>query len=297
MLKLPPRQKFLLAFIESFMEPLGAIDLMKLLFLYCKQNEVIYYSFFPYLYGCFSYEVYKDKRALIEKGFLVNDENRFISVEKTTAFQELKYEDRVKIFQFKQQFNTLRGDQLIKKTYLEYPEYTKLSTIKERILSSQEILSMCNNSELPFENKPTIYTIGYEGISIDEYLRRLIKVDIDILIDVRRNPKSMKFDFNSKKLADYLKKVSITYEGMPDLGIPVDYRENLETDSDYQKLFAFYDTKLLPLQVDKLEKISELVKKGYKVALTCFEKDYNHCHRYRIAKRLNKDYQFNIINL
>ena len=43
--------------------------------------------------------------------------------------------------------------------------------------------------------------------------------------------------------------------------------------------------------------ISELVKKGYKVALTCFEKDYNHCHRYRIAKRLNKDYQFNIINL
>ena len=297
MLNLSSRQKFLLAFIESFMEPLGAIDLMKLLFLYCKQHRVLCYSFFPYLYGCFSYEVYKDKRALIEKGFLVNDENHFIPVGQLIAFSELKYEDRAKLSLFKRQTASLRGNSLIRKTYLEYPEYAKLSTIREDVLSPQEIATLFYSAELPFEKRETIYTIGYEGISIDEYLRRLVKADIDILIDVRKNPKSMKFDFNSKKLADYLKKVSIAYEGMPDLGIPSAFREHLDSDSDYQKLFDFYEVELLPLHIDKLKKIADLVKEGHKVVLTCFEKDYNHCHRYRIAKRLREDFQFEIVNL
>ena len=107
----------------------------------------------------------------------------------------------------------------------------------------------------------------------------------------------MKFDFNQKKLADYVSKVSIQYMGIPELGIPSDLRINLSSDAAYQELFAFYDSNILPHQGDKVNKIAEFVKSGKKIALTCFEKDYNHCHRYRIAKKLYKDYGFEIINL
>ena len=297
MVKLPQRLNFLLAFVEIFKEPLGSIDLMKLLFLYCKKQKLSYYSFFPYLYGCFSYEVYKDKRALVERGFLLDDENHFAASASFGAFYSLNQTEKVSLYLFHKQMAHLRGDQLIRKTYLEYPEYMKLSTIKERILTPLEMKDLSSPQELPFERKEAIFTIGYEGISIDEYLRRLLKADIDILIDVRKNPKSMKFDFNNKKLADYVSKVSIQYMGIPELGIPSDLRIDLTSDAAYQELFAFYDSNILPLQVDKVEKISNLVKEGKRVALTCFEKDYNHCHRYRIAQKLYKDHGFEIINL
>ena len=244
-----------------------------------------------------NYEVYKDKRALIERGFLLNDELRFAVSAPVGAFYSLNQSEKASLYLFHKQMSDLRGDALIRKTYLEYPEYMKLSEIKERILTTQEIESLSGPCELPFENKATVFTIGYEGISIDEYLRRLIKADIDILVDVRRNPKSMKFDFNCKKLADYVSKVSIQYMGIPELGIPSDLRVDLDSEAAYRELFALYDKDILPKQTDKVNKISDLIKEGKKVALTCFEKDYNHCHRYRIAKKLYSDYGFEIINL
>lgn len=297
MVKLTPRLNFLLAFVELFKEPLTSIDLMKLLFLYCKKQNIGYYSFFPYLYGCFSYEVYKDKRSLIEKGFLQNDDNRFITINSFGAFYSLSQEEKISLDIFHRQMSEMRGDALIRKTYLEYPEYMKLSVIKERILTTEEIKKLSGPDELPFDKNDAIYTIGYEGISIDEYLRRLIKADIDILIDVRKNPKSMKFDFNHKKLADYLSKVSIQYMGLPELGIPSDLRIDLTSEIAYQKLFAYYDSNILPFQLDKVCQIASLIQAGHKVALACYEKDIHHCHRYRIAKKLFHDYGFEIINL
>ena len=297
MAKLSARLNFLLAFIEIFEEPLTSIDLMKLLFLYCKKQNLTYYSFFPYMYGCFSYDVYKDKRSLIEKGFLLNDENHFITSGPSDALNSLTQSEKKSLFLFHKKTSQLRGDPLIRKTYLEYPEYMKLSTIKNRILSTEEIESLEGSNELPFEESKAIFTIGYEGISIDEYLRRLIKENIDILIDVRQNPRSMKFDFNHNKLYDYLNKVSIQYIGIPELGIPSFLRIDLTSDDAYNKLFSFYDSNIIPAQIDKIEQIAEMIKKGHRVALTCFEKDYNHCHRYRIAKKIYHDYDFEIINL
>ena len=139
MAKLPTRLNFLLAFVEIFKEPLSSIDLMKLLFLYCKKQKIAYYSFFPYLYGCFSYEVYKDRRSLIDKGFLLNNDNIFAISNPCGAFSSLDQKERTSLYLFHKQMAQLRGDALIRKTYLEYPEYMKLSTIKERILTSEEI--------------------------------------------------------------------------------------------------------------------------------------------------------------
>jgi hypothetical protein len=38
-----------------------------------------------------------------------------------------------------------------------------------------------------------IYTLGYEGISLEAYINKLIKNDVKLLCDVRKNPLSRKF--------------------------------------------------------------------------------------------------------
>lgn len=297
MIKLIYRQKIFLALIEIFHTRLEHIELMKLLFLFCKQNNLKYYSFFPHLYGCFSFEVYKDACSLTKKG-LIADTKQYFLEKQTDIFSTLELKDRQMLHRFHQTFGYLRGDDLIRKTYLEYPEYTKRSKIKEKILTPQEILALNIPDTLPlFERKPSIFTIGYEGISIDEYLRRLIKNDISIVVDVRKNPQSMKFDFNRKALADFLDKGGIKYKGIPDLGIPSEMRSHLNTFASYQKLFAIYESEILPHQTCHISEIAEMVKNGERVALTCFEKDARFCHRLKIAQKLYMDYNFEVVNL
>lgn len=297
MQKLSKRLTFLLAFIEMFKEPIDLIDLMKLLFLYCQEKQLKYYSFFPYRCGCFSFEVYKDKGTLIKKGCLLNDADHFAVSPAYQGFDHLEQAERISLHQFFKKTASLRGDALIRKTYLEYPEYMKLSIIKERVLCAEEIKTLSQLDGLPFGPDPAIFTIGYQGISIDEYLRRLLKADIDILIDVRKKPRSMKFDFNANRLGEYLKKVSISYMGIPDLGIPANLRQGLNSDAAYQKLFELYDSKILPFQARHLNKITAFIHQGHHVALTCFERNYNHCHRHRIAEKLSKDNHFTVIHL
>lgn len=147
------------------------------------------------------------------------------------------------------------------------------------------------------DSETTVYTIGYEGITIDGYLRKLIKNDITTVVDVRKNPKSMKFDFNLKALTGFLSKVDIEYIGIPELGIPADMRVELDTFESYQILFDIYEKDLLPKQRENVEKIVGLVDAGQKVALTCFERDYQWCHRSRIAQKLSADYNYEVVNL
>jgi len=53
----------------------------------------------------------------------------------------------------------------------------------------------------------TLFTIGYEGISLEEYFNRLIKNDVKVLVDVRNNPLSMKFGFSKTQLKRFCEKL------------------------------------------------------------------------------------------
>ncbi|MEN6328638.1 MAG: DUF488 domain-containing protein, partial [Syntrophomonas sp.] len=56
-----------------------------------------------------------------------------------------------------------------------------------------------------------IYTIGYEGKTVDEFLRVLEKAKISIVIDVRENPNSRKKGFSKKILSETLNNNGIQY--------------------------------------------------------------------------------------
>ena len=76
---------------------------------------------------------------------------------------------------------------------------------------------------------------------------------------------------------------------MPELGIASDERQSLETQADYDALFADYERKSLPRQTEALKKIGAWVQAGERVALTCFEKLPEQCHRHCVAEALEAD--------
>jgi uncharacterized protein (DUF488 family) len=126
-----------------------------------------------------------------------------------------------------------------------------------------------------------ICSIGYEGKSPDFFINQLVQNKVYVLVDVRKNAFSMKKGFSKTQLQRNLKKVEIEYVHMPSLGIESDKRKNLETKEDYDKLFKDYKRRLSEKHCE-LKQLEELSKKQ-KIALMCFEKDYNYCHRGQIS--------------
>ena len=140
----------------------------------------------------------------------------------------------------------------------------------------------------------TLYTIGYEGISIDKYIEKLSNFNIKIVIDVRKNAFSYKKGFTKEELKETLLKNNILYYHIPELGIDSEKRKGIkltieptitlfgEEKSDLQKIFDEYKI-LLPKKEKYINILLNIINKYNNVALTCFEKDYKCCHRSIIA--------------
>lgn len=273
------RQKIQLSLIEFCGRKLSNTRLEKLLFLYSKKNNN-YYDFFPFKYGCFSLQSYHDKRILMKKGFLEDSENNFILKQNISFIDKIKNEDRKDLMEFSLKHNKLTNKQLIRKTYLEYPFYASKSIILDEVLDSDEKNTILNNRKL---NQIIMFTIGYEGKTIDKYLQILIQNHINAIIDVRKNPSSMKFNFTKKKFSEHLKRVDIDYINIPELGIESNRRAKLETDEDYKNIFDYYEKNTLVNQVSNLKNLYDILNNKKRIALTCFEKDSNYCHRHIIS--------------
>ncbi len=95
------------------------------------------------------------------------------------------------------------------------------------------------------QNEPVIYMIGYEGLALETFVRRLNESGIKQILDVRRNPISRKPGFSKKKLAERLAVSGIQYFHFPELGIPTSMRRELNSKADYQRLLDEYEAKIL----------------------------------------------------
>jgi uncharacterized protein (DUF488 family) len=107
-----------------------------------------------------------------------------------------------------------------------------------------------------------------------------------LLCDARRNPISRKYGFSKGTLSKGCEGVGIRYEHLPELGIASEQRQSLETQADYDALFAEYERTSLPQQTEILAKIARWVRAGERVALTCYERLPQQCHRHCVAEAL-----------
>jgi len=280
------RRKVLLALLEVYGGRLEKINLQKLLFLTCQQQKEPEYDFIPYLYGCYSHSAKADLFAMVKKDLLIEDETGYSIKGKKNYLSLLDEADKKLVQQVYLRYNKMDGEGLMKHTYINFPYYAINSIAAERLLTKEQLEKV--NYLRPSLTNTTLYTIGYEGISLEVYLNKLIKNDIKVLVDVRNNPLSQKFGFSKSQLTRYCEGLKIEYVHFADVGIQSEYRQELKTQDDYDNLFKSYKKKTLPKTISTQEKILSLLENRKRIALTCFEANICQCHRKHLADAITQ---------
>lgn len=126
-----------------------------------------------------------------------------------------------------------------------------------------------------------IYTLGYQGIHIDAFVKFLTSQGVETVVDVRELPLSRKPGFSKSALAATLDQSDLAYTHRPALGCPKPIRNRYSEDSNW----ASYKTALLRYldkQGDALSDVTALAERT-SCTLLCYEADYNFCHRSMVA--------------
>lgn len=278
------RRKIILSILEAFNGNLNKISLQKLLFLFSQHQNKKAYDFVPYKFGCYSFSAAADISAMVNKGLLTEDDKTYAKNNKTTYSSLLEQSDKVILADLKAMYNGYSAERLTKHTYINYPYTAINSTIADRLLNAGQKQNVLKAK--PTSNKTILFTIGYEGISLEEYFNRLIKNDVKVLVDVRNNPLSMKYGFSKSLLQKFCTNLGIQYIHYPEVGIQSEQRQELNTQTDYDKLFAVYRKNNLTKTQPTQNIILDLLKANKRIALTCFEANICQCHRKHLAEAI-----------
>jgi uncharacterized protein (DUF488 family) len=131
-----------------------------------------------------------------------------------------------------------------------------------------------------------LFTIGYQGNTIEHFLNLLVDNNIDCIIDVRKLPISRKPGFSKTKLAQRLSSSNIRYVHFSDLGTPKTLRDNLKETLDYKFFFRKMDA--------YLNKNTSAIESAYNFVidktccLMCFERQADQCHRKLVAQKIKE---------
>jgi len=133
-----------------------------------------------------------------------------------------------------------------------------------------------------------LFTVGYEGCDIQEFVEFLSSKKIKLVADVRKNPVSRKRGFSKNKLAEALATKNIAYIHLPALGVPTEWRKKAKEELiTRKKMFSDYQKKILPKGEDEIKDLLQRTKKT-KLVILCYEADASDCHRSYVAAKMKK---------
>lgn len=285
------RRKLVLALLQAFGGELEKLSLQKLLFLLTRQQEKKSFDFVPYKYGCFSFQANADLNTLTKYELVSQKDKSWVCLDKTNYFETLKPKDKAATLNTKKNYGSLTAKELITLTYQQYPYFAIKSTIAKDILNKKEFKRV--EAQKRKKTETILYTIGYEGISLETYINKLILNDVRVLCDVRKNSFSMKYGFSKSQLKNACQGVGIKFYHIPEVGIKSEKRKELTCQTDYDLLFEDYKETVLAKEKQKQVQILELLKKEKRIALTCFEKNIHQCHRKHLANSIKNFEGFN----
>jgi uncharacterized protein (DUF488 family) len=123
-----------------------------------------------------------------------------------------------------------------------------------------------------------IFTIGYEGTTVREFLAALKTAGVERIIDVRAVANSRRPGFSKTPLRNTLAEAGIDYVHLRALGTPADGRAASRA-GRYADLERIYAGQLeLPEAIAQGAEMLELAR-NKPSALLCFEREPAHCHR------------------
>lgn len=131
-----------------------------------------------------------------------------------------------------------------------------------------------------------IFTLGYQGATLETYIATLLAAGIGIVVDVRETAWSYKPGFSKSPLKAELERAGIEYIHLKSAGNP---SANRKTASSQKECLSRYKKHLKsnPSCLDDLDTlIAEAAQRKKKVCLTCFERQPSDCHRSIILSEL-----------
>lgn len=290
------RQKTILALLSRLSlcdEKVGTVKslnptvFVKLVFLLRHETELesdsTFYNFVPYKFGPFSFTLYRELANMRHNGYLASDE-KYITLHEDSIHLAQQKVDELPVWvhqavnEVVSRYGKKSWTSLIKDIYARYPWYaskSELTDFRPKVTGSTK--KAC----------PAVYTAGYEGESVDSFFNRLLKSNIELIIDVRANPISRKYGFSKRQFSETAKKLGVDYCHMPKLGIPSKYRVKLGTYDSYQRLLNKYGKKMLPCLKSEIREVVDLMLKQSAV-LVCMEKDVGCCHRSQLADAVSQ---------
>ncbi|WP_022686460.1 DUF488 family protein [Sphingomonas phyllosphaerae] len=134
----------------------------------------------------------------------------------------------------------------------------------------------------------TIYTIGYEGVTMAEFIATLQGAGVRRVIDVRALPLSRRPGFSKSPLKASLQEAGIEYVHLKALGTPKRGRDAAKK-GDVGTLTAVYDAQLeLPEAQAQAVQMLALADE-MPSALVCYEREPCHCHRTLLLHAVGED--------
>ena len=129
-----------------------------------------------------------------------------------------------------------------------------------------------------------LFTVGYEGTTIDSFIDNLQANSIDCILDIRALPLSRKPGFSKTKLAEKLSHADVRYIHLAELGTPKKIREKLKSSRDYSTFFKKME-RYLAGRREAIELAYDHVMNS-RCCLMCFERLADHCHRKIVAEKI-----------
>ena len=133
----------------------------------------------------------------------------------------------------------------------------------------------------------TIFTVGYQGLALPDFLGLLDAHAIEHLVDIREAPVSRKAGFAKAALSQAVEHAGIRYSHVRALGCPKPIRDRFKETGDwarYTRDFKIY----LEGQRGALAEL-RLSVAASRTCLMCYEADYHQCHRIFVAEAVARD--------
>ena len=142
----------------------------------------------------------------------------------------------------------------------------------------------------------TLFTIGYEGKTVDEFLGELAAAGVQLLIDVRAVAASRRPGFSKTALSGALAERGIDYLHLRPLGTPAAGRQAARAGRTAE-MRAIYADQLETPEAGLAVARALAEAKQRRAALLCYERDAPVCHRAMLAEHMVAAADFEVVDL
>lgn len=127
-------------------------------------------------------------------------------------------------------------------------------------------------------DQPALFSVGYQGRSIDDLVGLLVSHRVTNLLDVRLNPISRRAGFSKRHLQEALGAAGVGYRHARALGNPKENRQPFRSGDTGRGLAVIHRLLAEVPAQDELARLDTALHKE-RVAVLCFERDHDRCHR------------------